>query len=176
MTENNEIMYFTVNSPLEASMFSSNFSDHKELVKRLKDWALENQFVLVTAKSDKTKVYLRCKLGQQCQIKINDSERKRSRTSIRQQCPFILKIAKSLDGIYTLKRQDESKNEHKHKHMLSVKELQLIAEGRRKIIQNETVKTISTMIDAGNSIPEIKKTVGGREAVTIMSYYMDLYN
>ena len=101
MTENKESVYYPVNSPLEATMFSSNFSDHKELVKRLKDWALENQFVLVTAKSDKTKVYLRCKLGQHCQIKINDSERKRSRTSIRQQCPFILKISKSPEGIYS---------------------------------------------------------------------------
>ena len=58
---------------------------------------------------------------------------------------------------------------------MSAKELQLIAEGRRKLIQDDTVKTISTMTSAGNSIPEIKKTVGGREAVTIMSY-MDLYN
>lgn len=53
-----------------------------------------------------------------------------------------------------------------------MEELQLIAEGRRNAISG---KTISTMLDAGNSIPEIKKTVGGREALTIMSY-MDLYN
>ncbi|KAL0137328.1 hypothetical protein V8B55DRAFT_1305257, partial [Mucor lusitanicus] len=115
---------------------------------------------------------LRCKLGQQCQIKINESDRKRSKTSIRQKCSFLLKISKSLNGTCVLNTQNISRNEHQHNHDLSVEELQLIAEGRRNAISD---KTISTMLDAGNSIPEIKKTVGGREALTIMSY-MDLYN
>jgi hypothetical protein len=174
MTDSQQGLY-SVDILLEAAIFSSSFPDSKELVQRLKTWASKNKFVLVATKSDKKKVHLRCKLGQRCQIKINESERKRSKTSIRQECPFLLKISKSVDGICVLKPQDSSKNEDQHNHDLSVEEFQLIAEGRRSAISDKAAETISTMLDAGNSIPEISKTLGGRKAVTIMSY-MDLYN
>lgn len=120
MTDNNRSLY-TVNTPLDET-FLARLSSSSKLVERLKVRALSNNFGLIVTRSVHNLVHLSWKCSGKIKNSIiNESERKRApRKSIKQGCPFIIKIDTYPNGSWVVKNQDTSENEHLHNHDLSL--------------------------------------------------------
>ncbi|KAG2192946.1 hypothetical protein INT47_004685 [Mucor saturninus] len=99
--------FYSVSNALDETVYNSQYQTSEEIKQYLKKWAIENNFVLFVAKSEKDRrLHLRCKCGKACGRSIeNPEERKRTRTSIKDDCPFIIKINFSkLTQIWTVEQ------------------------------------------------------------------------
>ncbi|KAL7309946.1 hypothetical protein PS15m_010761 [Mucor circinelloides] len=158
MTEN----YSPPKYPLDESIFAAKYATHQEIVQILKNWAHKNCFGLVIDKHDKDKrIYLRCKRGGDTRIRVVNEDRQRSKNTIRVQCPYIIKIVYSKKATENEKRrlckQDEDLNEDKHNHPLDMDQALVLPLAKRSLLGSETIAIVHQMIDAGNTVPEIRK-------------------
>ncbi|KAL7312134.1 hypothetical protein PS15m_007935 [Mucor circinelloides] len=172
MTEN----YSSPKYPLDESIFAAKYASHQEIVQILKNWAHKNCFGLVIDKHDKDKrIYLRCKRGDDTRIRVVNEDRQRSKNTIRIQCPCIIKIVYSKKAAenekWRLCKQDEDLNEDKHNHPLDRDQTLVLPLAKRSLIRSETIAIVHQMIDAGNTVPEIRKTISGTDGETIMNYH-----
>lgn len=163
-----------VHVALDELIYVNTYESSEEIKLHLKKWAIKNNFALVVDKSDKNKrLHLRCKIGNTCRITVkNPEERKRKRDSFKNDCPFVIKLRfLTAKNAWAVTRPNKEEQEHLHNHSLSVEGIQVLPEGKRGLIGSKSIRLVTDMIQAGSSVPEIRKTLGGRDGESILSYH-----
>ncbi|OAD70649.1 hypothetical protein PHYBLDRAFT_69513 [Phycomyces blakesleeanus NRRL 1555(-)] len=125
-----------------------------EVVNVMKAYAIENNFVLVTARSQVPILHLKCAKGGAYKTRRDGDEKaKRITQTCRVGCPYLLRFSfrKKEQKYYLLKSLHEK--EKYHNHPLSPKELSTLHEGRMATVTKED------FIIAGQLFTENSKTI-----------------
>ncbi|KAI9029618.1 hypothetical protein CLU79DRAFT_471105 [Phycomyces nitens] len=114
--------------------------DKDEVVDAMKTYAIENNFVLVTARSQIPILHLKCAKGGTYRGRRDGGENiKRSSETRRVGCPYLLRFSfRKKDQKYYLLRSLHEKEEY-HNHPLSPKELSALHEGRMAKLTKEDI-------------------------------------
>ncbi|KAL9546074.1 hypothetical protein MBANPS3_006839 [Mucor bainieri] len=141
------------------------YEDRSEIVNALTLWASKRFIQLVSGKSYKNKRVLHCKFDGESEAKPLEN-RSRNKTSylyqIRMHC------SKSTGFKWKWTGQKEAMS--KHNHSTDAETFKLLPAEKRAMLSEETVLLVHRMIEAGNSVTEIMKTLGGQDGVSILTY------
>ncbi|KAI8981530.1 hypothetical protein BDB01DRAFT_851313 [Pilobolus umbonatus] len=115
------------------------FRTSNDAVEFIKAWALENNFILSIDKSEKNRrVWLICNMGKESRVMVSPEERKRFRNSIKNNCPFMVKVTYSKKrGSWSFLKQNAAKNEDKHNHPCISNTARLLHDEKKTYIPDE---------------------------------------
>ncbi|OAD72398.1 hypothetical protein PHYBLDRAFT_65557 [Phycomyces blakesleeanus NRRL 1555(-)] len=180
---NKEICFFNgkkhypVQQPLPVSP-ANGYSDMTMAISKMQEYALANNFALVTRDSKPTRVYLKCAKGGHYKNtrNIEDSERKRIPSSGKTGCPYLLKISykKAAKGYLLLKATNEI--EGYHNHPLDDDCLESTLKGRLSKVTVDDAREIMKLVETKTKTREIQKAINEEDNVSHKLYVNDINN